>query len=108
MGADRLRREYQRVEERPQFARYPFTLGVASGSPLPSAVVIWTRLAPNPLNGGGLGRRTFPVQGGVPQDEGFGHVLRRGGVDAVPAWAHSVHVVVRGLEPARSYFYRFG
>ena len=28
---------------------YPFTLGVASGDPLPNAVVLWTRLAPRPL-----------------------------------------------------------
>ena len=27
----------------------PFTLGVASGDPLPDGVVIWTRLAPSPL-----------------------------------------------------------
>ncbi|MDP8909551.1 MAG: PhoD-like phosphatase N-terminal domain-containing protein, partial [Chloroflexota bacterium] len=25
---------------------YPFTLGVASGDPLPDSVVLWTRLAP--------------------------------------------------------------
>src|SRR5689334_22722042 len=26
----------------------PFTLGVASGDPLPDSVVLWTRLAPSP------------------------------------------------------------
>src|SRR5512145_998333 len=31
-----------------------FSLGVASGDPLPRAVVIWTRLAPAPLEGGGM------------------------------------------------------
>src|ERR687893_1245953 len=31
-----------------------FALGVASGDPLPDAVVIWTRLAPAPLEGGGM------------------------------------------------------
>src|SRR5215210_3933603 len=29
-------------------------LGVASGDPLPNSVVLWTRLAPDPLNGGGM------------------------------------------------------
>src|ERR1700741_3989105 len=29
-----------------------FTLGVASGDPTPNGVVLWTRLAPDPLNGG--------------------------------------------------------
>ena len=33
----------------------PFTLGVASGDPIADSVVIWTRLAPDPLKGGGLG-----------------------------------------------------
>ncbi|MES2106982.1 MAG: alkaline phosphatase, partial [Pseudomonadota bacterium] len=27
---------------------YPFTLGVASGSPRPDSVVLWTRLLPDP------------------------------------------------------------
>ena len=27
----------------------PFTLGVASGDPLPDSVILWTRLAPDPL-----------------------------------------------------------
>src|SRR6185503_16421591 len=32
----------------------PFTLGIASGDPTPDGVVLWTRLAPDPLNGGGM------------------------------------------------------
>ena len=32
----------------------PFTLGVASGDPAPDDVVLWTRLAPEPLTGGGM------------------------------------------------------
>jgi alkaline phosphatase D len=93
--------------EHPRFARYPFTLGVASGAPLPTAVVLWTRLAPKPLHGGGLGSLAFPVDWEVAHDEGFRQIARRGRVNAVPALAHSVHVDARGLEPARSYFYRF-
>jgi alkaline phosphatase D len=38
----------------PRFLAYPFSLGVASGDPMSDGVVLWTRLAPNPLNGGGL------------------------------------------------------
>ena len=37
----------------------------------------------------------------------FGRVVQRGTVVARAAWAHSVHVEVSGLEPARWYFYRF-
>ncbi|HEY8495359.1 MAG TPA: PhoD-like phosphatase N-terminal domain-containing protein, partial [Myxococcota bacterium] len=33
---------------------WPFTLGVASGDPLADRVVIWTRLAPDPLALDGL------------------------------------------------------
>lgn len=29
---------------------YPFSLGVASGAPLPDAVILWTRILPNPLD----------------------------------------------------------
>jgi alkaline phosphatase D len=102
-----MRSERLRVAERPRFAQYPFALGVASGAPLPTAVVLWTRLAPKPLQGGGLGSLAYPVEWEVAHDEGFGQIARRGRVNAVPALGHSVHVDVRGLEPARSYFYRF-
>jgi alkaline phosphatase D len=33
--------------------------------------------------------------------------VQRGSVDALRAWAHSVHAEVTGLEPGRWYFYRF-
>jgi len=42
----------------PSFSSNPFTLGVASGDPLPDSVVLWTRLAPWPTNADG--------QGGMP------------------------------------------
>jgi alkaline phosphatase D len=92
---------------RPSFTGYPFTLGVASGAPLPRGVVLWTRLAPDPLHGGGVGAEAVVVRWEVAADESFGRVVERGTVDARPAWAHSVHVEVAGLEPARWYFYRF-
>jgi alkaline phosphatase D len=93
--------------ERPSFIGYPFTLGVASGSPLPTGVVLWTRLAPDPLHGGGVGADAVVVRWEVAEDESFGRVVQRGSVDAVRAWAHSVHVEVTRLEPGRWYFYRF-
>ena len=43
------RGDRDRAVERPRFSGYPFTLGVASGAPLPDGVVLWTRLAPRPL-----------------------------------------------------------
>lgn len=93
--------------ERPNFTGYPFTLGVASGAPLPTGVVLWTRLAPEPLNGGGVGPDALMVRWEVAEDENFARVVQSGTVEAVPAWAHSVHVEVEGLAPAHWYFYRF-
>ena len=92
---------------RPTFTGYPFTLGVASGEPVSSGVVLWTRLAPEPLNGGGVGADLVAVDWEVAEDEAFGRVVQRGTAVARAAWAHSVHVEVSGLEPARLYFYRF-
>src|SRR5919108_841556 len=96
-----------RAVQRPSFTGYPFTLGVASGAPLPTGVVLWTRLAPEPLNGGGMGREKVAVRWEVAYDEAFARVMQSGTVDAVAAWGHSVHVEVEGLAPAHSYFFRF-
>lgn len=86
----------------------PFPLGVASGDPLPDSVILWTRLAANLFEpDGGLPARELPVEWEVAADEGFRRVVRRGTASARPEWGHSVHVDVRGLEPARWYSYRF-
>ncbi|SCL16803.1 alkaline phosphatase D [Micromonospora nigra] len=89
---------------------YPFTLGVASGDPDHEGVVLWTRLAVNPLAEDGLGSmpsRIVPVEWEVAVDAGFRVVVRRGVEYARPENAHSVHVEVSGLLPSRWYFYRF-
>ncbi|MBC9727846.1 alkaline phosphatase [Streptomyces sp. TRM68367] len=85
-----------------------FTLGVASGDPLPDAVVLWTRLAPEPLAPlGGMDQRAVPVQWEVSESEDFRRIARRGTAYARPEYAHTVHVDVRGLRPWRHYHYRF-
>jgi alkaline phosphatase D len=87
---------------------YPFTLGVASGDPAPGRVVLWTRLAPQPLLAdGGMPTTAVPVDWQVAADPRFGRIVRRGTVLAQPAQAHAVHVEVEGLEPARTWWYRF-
>jgi alkaline phosphatase D len=88
---------------------YPFTLGIASGDPLPDGVVIWTRLAPEPLEPfGGMRYGTkVAVRWEVAEDEGFRRVVRRGTAFAVSEYAYSVHVDVRGLRPSAEYYYRF-
>jgi alkaline phosphatase D len=91
-----------------RFANDPFTLGVASGYPEPNAAVLWTRLAPEPLvPQGGMPAAAVEVTWEVGTDERLRNVVRRGRAFATPEWAHSVHVEVVGLEPARDYWYRF-
>ncbi|SHN75171.1 alkaline phosphatase D family protein [Cryptosporangium aurantiacum] len=84
-----------------------FTLGVASGDPLPDGVVLWTRLAPRPTEGGGMPERPVPVRWEVAADERFRTIVKAGTATAHASAAHSVHVDVRGLRPAADYFYRF-
>jgi alkaline phosphatase D len=84
-----------------------FALGVASGDPLANAVVLWTRLAPVPLAGGGMPLLDVPVRWELSTDERFRRHVRRGTAVAEARWAHSVHVDARHLEPATWYHYRF-
>jgi len=86
---------------------YPFTLGVASGDPMSDSVILWTRLAPDPLHGGGMLQEMVPVTWEIAWDEQFLHLLQRGTAPARPELGHSVHVEVKGLEPNQEYFYRF-
>ena len=43
----------------------------------------------------------------IATDERMSRVVRHGATAATPSFAHSVHVEVEGLEPARWYWYRF-
>jgi alkaline phosphatase D len=85
----------------PSFAANPFSLGVASGYPSPHGMVLWTRLvgAADPL--------AVPVRWEIAADEAMKSILFSGETSADPAWAHSVHVEVKGLSPERWYWYRF-
>src|SRR5918996_2766579 len=85
----------------------PFTLGVASGDPTSDGVVLWTRLAPKPLEGGGMPAHPIAVQWRVATDDRMQKIVQRGAVLAVPELAHSVHVEVSGLQPSRWYWYQF-
>ncbi|MFH8836127.1 alkaline phosphatase D family protein [Streptomyces sp. NPDC017868] len=86
----------------------PFTLGVASGDPLPGSVLLWTRLAPRPFEpGGGLPAARVPVHWELARDERFTRSVRRGLAVAHPEFRHTVHVEVGHLDPDRVFFYRF-
>jgi alkaline phosphatase D len=92
----------------PGFMRYGraasaerFALGVASGQPQATSVVLWTR-----ITGGDL-PATLPVAWQVAEDEAFQRVVASGTEQALAADAHSVHAQPQGLASARGYWYRF-
>lgn len=97
----------QRIIAQPRFAQNPFSLGVASGYPQPDSVVLWTRLAPDPLNGGGMPEAPVAVRWEIAADARFSKIVDHGEAIATPQFAHALHVSARGLEPSRWYWYRF-
>ena len=86
---------------------YPFTLGVASGDPDATSVVLWTRLTPDLLDPEGIRASLVPVRWEVYADETGRRRVASGIVAARSGDAHSVHVTVSRLAPGRDYWYRF-
>ena len=86
---------------------YPFRLGVASGSPLPHGVVLWTRIMAEPGNDAPPAPGPLTVRWELASDDAFRSIVARGDAIATPQLAHSVHVDVGGLQPDRWYWYRF-
>ncbi|WP_435795576.1 alkaline phosphatase D family protein [Micromonospora luteifusca] len=89
---------------------YPFKLGVASGDPAPDSVVLWTRLAPSPLNAdgqGGMANTDVTVEWQVSTTDRFTSLIASGSVVARYADAHSVHAIAGGLAADSDYYYRF-
>nr|WP_305959637.1 alkaline phosphatase D family protein [Aurantiacibacter sp. 219JJ12-13]MDP5263053.1 alkaline phosphatase D family protein [Aurantiacibacter sp. 219JJ12-13] len=92
----------------PVFRQYPFQMGVASGEPSADGFVIWTRLAPDPLEiDYGMPAAAVSVDWEVASDERFRDIVQSGSALARPELGHSVHVEVAGLQPGRPYWYRF-
>jgi alkaline phosphatase D len=89
------------IRAQPRLSENPFGLGVASGYPQPDGMVLWTRLI------GDLGPAAIPVRWEVATDESMRSIVAKGTADALPSWAHSVHVEPRGLKPDHWYWYRF-
>jgi alkaline phosphatase D len=85
----------------PRITQYPFTLGVASGYPTQTSVVLWTRMT------GDLAPLAIPLRWEVFRDESLCTRVAAGDTIADPAWAHSARVEVQGLEPERWHWYRF-
>ena len=90
----------------------PFSLGVASGAPVADGFVLWTRLAPNTLSAdpalpGGMTPEPVEIGYEIATDAEMRGIVQRGTAVADPAFAHSVHLDVKGLSPGRPYWYRF-
>jgi alkaline phosphatase D len=85
-----------------------FAHGVASGDPLPDAVVLWTRVTPSADCLPGVGRGPeVEVVWEVARDADFTDVVRQGTVRTGPRQDHTVKVDATGLEPGTDYRYRF-
>ena len=80
---------------------------MASGDPSPDGFVLWTRLAPFPINGGGMPKENVDVRWELADDDQMKQIVRSGNTTASPHLAHSVHVELDGLDPNRWYWYRF-
>lgn len=95
------------VRAQMHYPKDPFTLGVASGYPRPDRVALWTRLAPEPLDGGGMPPQPVEVTWEIAEDERFARIAGRGTARTDDDLGHSVHVDATGLQPGRWYWYRF-
>src|SRR4051794_32808606 len=73
-----------------------FEHGVASGDPLADGIVLWTR-APDQAS----------VRWVLARDPDLRDVVQQGTSPVAAARDHTVHVDVRGLEPATTYWYAF-
>ncbi|MEJ7833374.1 MAG: alkaline phosphatase D family protein [Nocardioides sp.] len=85
-----------------------FQHGVASGDPLPKAVVIWTRVTPTKAARPGSGKGPkVSVGWEVAKDRRFRNVVRRGTFATGPSRDHTVKLDVKNLKPETWYHYRF-
>jgi alkaline phosphatase D len=81
-------------------AREAYPEGVASGDPDPTSVILWTR---RPLASGE--RQLLTVE--VAEDEGFRRVVAQAPAPASATADWTSRVLVGGLKPSRTYWYRF-
>ncbi len=76
----------------------PFIYGVSSGDPTDSSVVIWTKVEEYPF---------AYVHYQVAEDKDFRKIVDSGTVKTDKSRDFTVKVLVKGLEPGKTYYYRF-
>ncbi len=80
----------------------PFLWGVASGDPLPDAVLIWTRPDPE-----ATGSEPHVLTWEMATDDAFMQVVASGTITVDQSTDHCARVDATGLEPSQFYYYRF-
>ncbi len=90
-----------------KFDRSPFSLGIASGSPTDTSIVLWTRLYDAGVFSSNIPNEPISVGWEIAEDKTFLRVVKSGTSVALPALAHSVHAEVSGLPSNKWFFYRF-
>jgi len=83
----------------PRQATSPFAWGVASFDPTHDGVLLWTRIEPT--------GRPAPLRWELAADEGFTNLRAGGDTTATEDADGCVTVEVTGLEPGRTWWYRF-
>lgn len=78
----------------------PFYHGIASGDPLPTQVIIWTRVTPDE-------QTSVPVKWTVAKDEQMTHVVQSGTLITDDTRDFTVKVDVQNLQPGTTYYYLF-
>ncbi len=78
----------------------PYDCGVASGLHAPGAAVLWTRFAPAATS-------SVEVAWEVAEDPACTRIVERGAVTGSPRTDGCVKVLVEGLRPGATYWYRF-
>ena len=83
-----------------QTAKLSFVHGVASGDPLRDRVILWTRVT---VPGGG----PVTVEYRIATDPGLQTLVQTGATITDASRDHTVKIDAAGLEPGRTYYYRF-
>jgi alkaline phosphatase D len=86
----------------PRARALPFPYGVASGDPIDTGVVLWTRLDPAVARGAAVA-----VDWEIADSESFTRIVQKGSTSAPQELGYTVHAEVGGLAPGRDYWYRF-
>lgn len=88
---------------RPLLSQAIFEHGVASGDPLTTAVILWTRALPIDSTL----KKAVNITWELSSDKDFNNVVRSGLVNTNAIMDYTVKIDAQGLQPATVYYYRF-